>query len=255
MARRFRAGRVHQQPRRRRAPPRARGSRARRACGAADVQLAAAAAACALRRAPPSRPTARLCGRRAQAQPFDPYEILNVQRGASEREVKKAYRSLSLKYHPDKARSPAVGRRAVRRREAVDVSGARRARRGAEPGPRGGALLRGVHLARVQGPHGRDGARQPGEVRPPGRAAGHARGRRAAVVPVRERPRGAAGAVRHRRCARGGGVRSASDARELRWLLWCHAAGRASPPAAPLCAPQALASCCRWAWQCATSCA
>ena len=31
----------------------------------------------------------------------DPYEVLELKRGASEEEVKKAYRRLSRKYHPD----------------------------------------------------------------------------------------------------------------------------------------------------------
>ena len=31
----------------------------------------------------------------------DPYEILGVQRGASEEEIKKAYKRLSRKYPPD----------------------------------------------------------------------------------------------------------------------------------------------------------
>lgn len=33
---------------------------------------------------------------------LDPYEILNISRGAGEEEIKKAYRELIAKYHPDK---------------------------------------------------------------------------------------------------------------------------------------------------------
>jgi preprotein translocase subunit Sec63 len=38
----------------------------------------------------------------ASMKPFDPFEILNVPRDASDRDIKKAYRKLSLVYHPDK---------------------------------------------------------------------------------------------------------------------------------------------------------
>jgi preprotein translocase subunit Sec63 len=38
-------------------------------------------------------------------KPFDPFEILGVPRDASDRDIKKAYRQLSLIYHPDKVRA------------------------------------------------------------------------------------------------------------------------------------------------------
>lgn len=34
---------------------------------------------------------------------YDPFQVLQIDRGASDREIKKAYRKLSLQYHPDKA--------------------------------------------------------------------------------------------------------------------------------------------------------
>ena len=38
-------------------------------------------------------------------KPFDPFEILEIDRTATDRDIKKAYRQLSLKYHPDKVSS------------------------------------------------------------------------------------------------------------------------------------------------------
>ena len=37
-----------------------------------------------------------------QVRPFDPFEILGVSTGATDKEIKRAYRQLSLKFHPDK---------------------------------------------------------------------------------------------------------------------------------------------------------
>jgi len=41
----------------------------------------------------------------------DCYQILGVQRGASQKEIKSAYRQLSLKYHPDKSENHRDGER------------------------------------------------------------------------------------------------------------------------------------------------
>eukprot|EP00983_Pelagomonas_calceolata_P129714 1161628-Pelagomonas_calceolata.AAC.12 len=40
-----------------------------------------------------------------EQRPFDPFEILGLDHTASDKDIKKAYRKLSLQYHPDKVRS------------------------------------------------------------------------------------------------------------------------------------------------------
>lgn len=41
-------------------------------------------------------------GNKDTIKKFDPYEILEIERGATEQEIKKAHRKLVLKWHPDK---------------------------------------------------------------------------------------------------------------------------------------------------------
>lgn len=43
-------------------------------------------------------------------KPFDPYEILGVSRGATVQEIRKAWRRLSLQYHPGKTSAGLSGR-------------------------------------------------------------------------------------------------------------------------------------------------
>lgn len=51
----------------------------------------------------------------------DYYSILGIQKGASEDEIKKAYRKQALKYHPDKNKSPSAEEKFKEIAEAYDV--------------------------------------------------------------------------------------------------------------------------------------
>jgi len=51
----------------------------------------------------------------------DYYRILGVARGASEDEIKKAYRKLALKYHPDKNQTTGAEEKFKEIGEAYDV--------------------------------------------------------------------------------------------------------------------------------------
>ena len=79
-----------------------------------------------------------------QVRPFDPFEILGVAPGATDKEVKRAYRQLSLKFHPDKV---------MLTRRALWPLFATLTRRDAptEPGPGCCQLFCRVHLAGLQG--------------------------------------------------------------------------------------------------------
>ena len=41
-------------------------------------------------------------GEKSSSGPWDPYQILEIERGASQDEIKQAFRKLAGKYHPDK---------------------------------------------------------------------------------------------------------------------------------------------------------
>ncbi len=51
----------------------------------------------------------------------DYYKILGVSRTATEDEIKKAYRKMALKYHPDKNTSPGAEEKFKEVAEAYDV--------------------------------------------------------------------------------------------------------------------------------------
>lgn len=44
----------------------------------------------------------QLLGNESEIMSFDPYRILNIERGSEDGDIKKAYRRMSLQYHPDK---------------------------------------------------------------------------------------------------------------------------------------------------------
>lgn len=52
----------------------------------------------------------------------DYYKILEVQRNATEAELKKAYRKLALKFHPDKNKDPNAAEHFKEVGEAYEVS-------------------------------------------------------------------------------------------------------------------------------------
>lgn len=51
----------------------------------------------------------------------DYYRILGIQRGATDEDIKKAYRKLALKYHPDKNKTPGAEDRFKEVAEAYEV--------------------------------------------------------------------------------------------------------------------------------------
>lgn len=51
----------------------------------------------------------------------DYYDVLGIKKGASEDEIKKAYRKQALRYHPDKNKSPGAEEKFKEVAEAYDV--------------------------------------------------------------------------------------------------------------------------------------
>src|ERR1700756_2145073 len=61
-------------------------------------------------------------GTRTSSMPRDPYEVLGVQRSASEQEVKKAFRALARELHPDvNAHDPAAEEKFKEAAEAYEI--------------------------------------------------------------------------------------------------------------------------------------
>ena len=51
----------------------------------------------------------------------DYYKILNITKGSSDDEIKKAYRKLALKYHPDKNKQPGAEEKFKEVAEAYEI--------------------------------------------------------------------------------------------------------------------------------------
>ncbi|KAJ1410021.1 DnaJ domain containing protein [Sesbania bispinosa] len=64
---------------------------------------------------------ARICCSYSSSSVMDPYKTLRIQPGASESEVRKAFRQLALKYHPDVCRGSNCGVQFHQINEAYDI--------------------------------------------------------------------------------------------------------------------------------------
>jgi hypothetical protein len=114
----------------------ARARRQRRPCAAVASRRRAVAARHQRGRGGARLSTAHLHTRRQlsraplrlQVRPFDPFDILGIKPGATDKEIKRAYRQLSLKFHPDKVLSHPCPPRAPRARHSP-----RRARQNTNP--------------------------------------------------------------------------------------------------------------------------
>lgn len=68
-----------------------------------------------------STAAARIQTRHGLKMGKDYYDILGIKKGASEDEIKKAYRKQALRYHPDKNKSPGAEDKFKEIAEAYDV--------------------------------------------------------------------------------------------------------------------------------------
>lgn len=70
---------------------------------------------------PPPRRNKESAAETVSTMGKDYYKALGIQSGANEDEVKKAYRKMALKYHPDKNKDPSAEERFKEIAEAYDV--------------------------------------------------------------------------------------------------------------------------------------